>query len=63
MIYVYFKSYVIEIICSNSSVCCLLKFQVSLCFQKIAAEILGIRLTKNEMEQHSVSFIMSFAFC
>jgi len=27
--------------------------QVSLCFQKIAAEILGIRLTKNEMEQHS----------
>ena len=31
-------------------------FQISLCFQKIAAEILGIKLTKNEMEQQSVSF-------
>lgn len=30
--------------------------QISLCFQKIAAEVLGIRLTKNEMEQQSVSF-------
>ncbi|RMX57711.1 hypothetical protein pdam_00005002 [Pocillopora damicornis] len=27
--------------------------QISLCFQKIAAEVLGIRLTKNEMEQQS----------
>ena len=27
-------------------------FQVSLCFQKAAAEILGIKLTRPEMEQH-----------
>ncbi|XP_001635227.2 ras-related protein Rab-28 [Nematostella vectensis] len=27
--------------------------QVSLCFHKVAAEVLGIRLTKNEMEQQS----------
>ncbi|XP_031573473.1 ras-related protein Rab-28-like [Actinia tenebrosa] len=27
--------------------------QVNLCFQKIVAEVLGIRLTKNEMEQQS----------
>ena len=31
-------------------------FQINLCFQKIAAEVLGIKLTKNEMEQQSVSF-------
>ncbi|KAK2558421.1 Ras-related protein Rab-28 [Acropora cervicornis] len=28
-------------------------FQINLCFQKIAAEVLGIKLTKNEMEQQS----------
>lgn len=27
-------------------------WQVSLCFQRVAAEILGIRLTKPEVEQH-----------
>lgn len=35
--------------------------QISLCFQKIAAEVLGIRLTKNEMEQQSVSFKNCYA--
>ena len=29
-----------------------LSFQVSLCFQKVAAEILGIKLTRPEIEQH-----------
>lgn len=26
--------------------------QVSLCFQKVAAEVLGIKLTRSELEQH-----------
>ena len=30
--------------------------QISLCFQKIAAEVLGVRMTKQEIEQQSVSF-------
>ena len=27
-------------------------FQVSLCFQRIAAEILGVKLTKPDIEKH-----------
>ncbi|KXJ13264.1 Ras-related protein Rab-28 [Exaiptasia diaphana] len=34
--------------------------QINLCFQKVVAEVLGIRLTKNEMEQQSVSFKYNF---
>ena len=37
--------------------------QVSLCFQKVAAEVLGIRMTKHEIEQQSVSFEITFWWC
>lgn len=39
----------------GSSYCCSLYLQVYLCFQRMAAEILGVKLNKAEIEQSQVS--------
>lgn len=35
----------------------LMIFKVKMCFQRIAADVLGIRLTKNELEKTNVSYV------
>lgn len=37
--------------------------QVYLCFQRVAAEILGIKLNKAEIEQSQVRRKMTFSMC
>lgn len=48
------------IITNDNKLFFFLGMQVNLCFQKIAADILGIKLTKAEIQNNTVSFVLPF---